>query len=122
MAAVLADLSIRNGRTSGITHPDPDGQESVIRRAYERAGNLDPALTSYFECHGTGTPVGDPLEVEAVGRVFAKARTVERPLLIGSVSLSCMNCRCEMPLKSNELQRSNPTWVTVRQPVALLAS
>ena len=75
----------RNGRTGGITHPDPDGQEKAIRRAYERAGNLDPALTAYVECHGTGTPVGDPLEVEALSRVFAPGRTDAAPLLIGSV-------------------------------------
>ena len=37
-----------NGRTAGITHPDPYGQESAIRRAYERAGSLNPADTSYF--------------------------------------------------------------------------
>lgn len=45
-------------------------------------------MTTYFECHGTGTPVGDPLEVEAVARVFADSKTPERPLLIGSVSSS----------------------------------
>ena len=77
----------RNGRTGGITHPDPSGQERVIRRAYERAGISNFGLTNYFECHGTGTPVGDPLEVEAVGRVFSQGRTASRPLLIGSVSL-----------------------------------
>ena len=81
-------MCCRNGRTGGITHPDPSGQEAVIRRAYERAGGIDPDLTAYFECHGTGTPVGDPLEVEAVGRVFVQNRTAERPLLIGSVSLT----------------------------------
>lgn len=75
-----------NGRTSGISHPDPDGQERAIRSAYKRAGNIDPALTSYFECHGTGTSVGDPLEVEAVGRVFASGKSTDRPLLMGSVS------------------------------------
>lgn len=80
-------MCCRNGRTGGITHPDPDGQEAAITRAYERAGGIDPRLTAYFECHGTGTPVGDPLEVEAIGRVFAQKKTAESPLYIGSVSL-----------------------------------
>ncbi|POS74346.1 polyketide synthase-5 [Diaporthe helianthi] len=74
-----------NGRTGGITHPSPDGQEACIRRAYERAGGLDMSLTGYFECHGTGTPVGDPIEVSALGRIFADGKTAANPLLIGSV-------------------------------------
>ncbi|KAL9085918.1 MAG: hypothetical protein Q9165_007401 [Trypethelium subeluteriae] len=74
-----------NGRTGGITHPSPDGQEACMRRAYERAGGLDMSLTGYFECHGTGTPVGDPIEVSAIGRLFADAKSSSNPLLIGSL-------------------------------------
>ncbi|KAL8635669.1 MAG: hypothetical protein Q9228_006865 [Teloschistes exilis] len=84
--AVIRGTAVNaNGRTGGITHPSPDGQEAVIRRAYERAGGLDPKLTGYFECHGTGTAVGDPLEVNAIGRVFAGMRSSSTPLLIGSI-------------------------------------
>lgn len=75
-----------NGRTGGISHPSPEGQEAVMRRAYESAGNLDLDLTGYFECHGTGTAVGDPLEVSAVGKLFSAGRKHEG-LLIGSVIL-----------------------------------
>ncbi|KAI0817576.1 hypothetical protein GGR55DRAFT_673409 [Xylaria sp. FL0064] len=74
-----------NGRTGGITHPSPEGQEACIRRAYERAGGLDMSLTGYFECHGTGTPVGDPIEVSAIGKVFADTRSSSNPLFIGSI-------------------------------------
>lgn len=56
----------------------------VIRQAYASAG-LDLNQTGYFECHGTGTPVGDPLEVSAIGNVFGNVRTAEDPLLMGSV-------------------------------------
>ena len=56
----------------------------VIRQAYASAG-LDLEQTGYFECHGTGTPVGDPLEVSAIGNVFSDVRTAENPLLMGSV-------------------------------------
>ncbi|KAI0003422.1 putative polyketide synthase [Xylariaceae sp. FL0662B] len=73
-----------NGKTGGISHPSPEGQEAVIRQAYKAAGDLDPDLTGYFECHGTGTPVGDPIEVAALGNVFASGRQDE-PLLIGSI-------------------------------------
>lgn len=45
-----------NGRTGGITHPSREGQEAVIRQAYQNA-QLPLYDTAYFECHGTGTPV-----------------------------------------------------------------
>ena len=75
----------RNGKTGGITRPSSEGQEAVIRQAYQRSG-VNPALTGYVECHGTGTPVGDPLEISAIGCVFAEGRSKTDPLLVGSVS------------------------------------
>ncbi|KAK2749193.1 Type I Iterative PKS [Myotisia sp. PD_48] len=70
----------------GITHPNLDGQERVIRHAYKRGGDLDPRLTGYFEVHGTGTPIGDPLEVHAVSKAMNDKRLPgEAPLLIGAV-------------------------------------
>ncbi|CAJ2505661.1 Uu.00g130550.m01.CDS01 [Anthostomella pinea] len=71
-----------NGSTPGITQPSVDLQEAVIRKAYSNAG-LDFADTDYIECHGTGTPVGDPIEVEAIGRCFS--RQGGTPLMIGGV-------------------------------------
>ncbi|KAH7304199.1 hypothetical protein B0I35DRAFT_454850 [Stachybotrys elegans] len=96
--AVLEGLPIRamirgtavnaNGRTGGITRPSASGQVDVIHKAYENAGNLPLADTHVFECHGTGTPVGDPLEVAAVGNVFASSRKSASPqdrMLVGSI-------------------------------------
>ncbi|KAK4694496.1 hypothetical protein P7C71_g3102, partial [Lecanoromycetidae sp. Uapishka_2] len=71
-----------NGKTRGISAPSADAQEAVIRRAYQKAG-ISPSETAYLECHGTGTPAGDPIEVEAISRVFQ--RKSDNPLLIGSV-------------------------------------
>ena len=69
----------------GITHPNRDGQADVISHAYKRGGNLDPRLTGYFECHGTGTAVGDPLEVHAVSMSMNKDREPgDDPLWIGA--------------------------------------
>ena len=70
----------------GITHPSVRGQERVMRAAYARA-NLDPSRTAYLECHGTGTPVGDPIEVKAVSNAMNDTRSSQDPLLIGSVYL-----------------------------------
>lgn len=57
--AVIRGTAINaNGKTQGITLPSAVAQEAVIRKAYAKAG-LDLTDTSYVECHGTGTPVGD---------------------------------------------------------------
>ena len=72
-----------NGRSAGISLPSADGQEKVIRKALAKAG-LHPDSISYVECHGTGTKVGDAIEVEGLARVFQ--RTCQgAPLLIGAV-------------------------------------
>ncbi|KAK7738594.1 Type I Iterative PKS [Diatrype stigma] len=71
-----------SGQTPGISLPSGEMQEVVIRKAYKTAG-LDFTGTDYVECHGTGTPVGDPIEVDAVGRCFSPREGP--PLLIGSV-------------------------------------
>ncbi|RYP78219.1 hypothetical protein DL771_000696 [Monosporascus sp. 5C6A] len=71
-----------NGRTPGITLPSATMQEAVIRRAYQIAG-LRFADTDYVECHGTGTAVGDPLEVDGLASCFTPREG--SPLGIGSV-------------------------------------
>ncbi|GAW17215.1 hypothetical protein ANO14919_066680 [Xylariales sp. No.14919] len=75
-----------NGKVEGmgITHPSVKGQERVVRMAYQKA-NLDPNLTAYAELHGTGTPVGDPIEVRAISRALNDTRPTDKPLLIGAV-------------------------------------
>ncbi|KAI9642576.1 Reducing polyketide synthase boa9 [Ciborinia camelliae] len=72
-----------NGKTSGITQPSAKGHENVMRTAYDFAG-LDHRDTSYFETHGTGTQVGDPIETRGIGNVFIDG-TERQELLIGSV-------------------------------------
>ena len=80
---MVANFTITsNGRTAGMTQPNADLQEAVIRKAYARA-KLDFADTDYVECHGTGTSVGDPIEVAAIARSFSRQGP---PMLIGGVS------------------------------------
>lgn len=69
-----------------MTHPSVEGQVDVIKSAYLRA-NLSPDETSYVECHGTGTPVGDPIEVEAIHKAMGNSTSRRGPVLIGSVCL-----------------------------------
>lgn len=84
--AVIRGTAIgANGHGAGLTHPESEGQAEVIRKAYATAGIHDLSRTGYFECHGTGTPVGDPIETQSVGSVFAPTRDHDNPLLIGAV-------------------------------------
>lgn len=85
-AAIRSSAVNTNGKVPGygITYPNMKGQEKVIRAAYKRAG-LDPDLTAYFECHGTGTLVGDPIEVRAVASAMNDTRLEDKPLIIGAV-------------------------------------
>jgi acyl transferase domain-containing protein len=83
--AVIRSTAVNsNGKSQGINHPSSKGQEAVIREAYAKA-NLKYEDTGYFECHGTGTPVGDPIEVLSAGNVFASSRTPQKPLLLSSI-------------------------------------
>src|SRR5688500_8224591 len=54
-AVILGTASTHNGHTFGISNPDADVQAATIREAYARAGITQFNLTSYLECHGTGT-------------------------------------------------------------------
>ncbi|KAH6646092.1 fatty acid synthase S-acetyltransferase [Truncatella angustata] len=83
-AVIRSSGSNQDGHTPGLTQPSLDAQESLIRHVYEKA-NLDYDSTRYVEAHGTGTPVGDPIEMEAIGKVFRKFRSTEEPLYVGSI-------------------------------------
>jgi len=69
----------------GLAAPSPTSQEAAIRDAYASAGISDFTQTAYFECHGTATKVGDPIEASAIAKVFGRAREVEDPLYVGAV-------------------------------------
>ncbi|KAI6084919.1 hypothetical protein F4821DRAFT_164132 [Hypoxylon rubiginosum] len=83
-AVIRSTSSNQDGHTPGLTQPSPQAQEDLIRQVYKKA-NLPLDVTRYFEAHGTGTPVGDPIEMKAIGRVFRSSRSPEDPLYVGSV-------------------------------------
>ena len=74
----------QDGASPGLTVPNAAAQERVIAAALERAGVL-PSEIDYLEAHGTGTEVGDPIEIDAMASVYGGKRDADRPLLIGSV-------------------------------------
>lgn len=69
-----------DGKTPTLSQPSTDMQEALMRRAYELGGITDFSKTAMVECHGTGTPTGDPIETRAVARVFG-----DKGVYIGSV-------------------------------------
>jgi acyl transferase domain-containing protein/acyl carrier protein len=83
LAVIRGSAINQDGPSSGLTAPNGPAQEALIREALTRSG-LRPADVSYIEAHGTGTQLGDPLEVHALGAVFGD-RDRKRPLAIGSV-------------------------------------
>ena len=83
--AVIQNTAInQDGRTPGITQPSQEAQVDLIRTAYQQVG-ADMKSTRYFEAHGTGTLVGDPIEARAIGKAFASSRTEDDPLYVGAV-------------------------------------
>ena len=71
-----------DGRTNGISLPSQAYQARLLEKLYIEPG-VDLDSLAFMEAHGTGTPVGDPIEATAIGETLAKTR--DQPLLIGSV-------------------------------------
>lgn len=83
--AVVEGSAINNdGRTMGVTTPNPLMQRAVIEAALQRA-ELRPSALSYVEAHGTGTLIGDPIELRALSHVFAEDTSERQFCAIGSV-------------------------------------
>jgi SAM-dependent methyltransferase len=82
IAVIRGSAINQDGASSGLTVPNGRAQQAVIQAALE-AARIDPKQVDYLECHGTGTPLGDPIEVHAAAAVYGSKRA--RPLLIGSV-------------------------------------
>lgn len=84
LATIKGSAVNQNGRSSGFTVPSKSAQQKLIRQALAGA-KVAPAAVDYIEAHGTGTPLGDPIELRALGEVLGHNRPADRPLLVGSV-------------------------------------
>ena len=83
IATIRSSSVNHDGRSSGLTVPNGPSQQALLRDALERA-KLEPADVDYIEAHGTGTSLGDPIEVGAIGSVFGRGERAQ-PLLLGTV-------------------------------------
>lgn len=83
--AVLRATSVnQDGRTSGISAPNSQSQIECIREAMKQA-RLTPNDIEYIEAHGTGTPLGDPIEMMALTQIFGANEAAPQPVYVSSV-------------------------------------
>ena len=85
ISAVIRGSAVNHdGPSSGMTVPNRMAQKQVIQQALKNA-KLESHQISYLDAHGTGTSLGDPIEIEALAEVYGKNRPADRPLIVGSV-------------------------------------
>ena len=84
IAVIKGSAMNQDGRSSSLTAPNGPAQENVIRAALANAG-LTTDDVDWVETHGTATPLGDPIEVQALESVYCKNRSADNPLIISSV-------------------------------------
>jgi acyl transferase domain-containing protein/NADPH:quinone reductase-like Zn-dependent oxidoreductase/NAD(P)-dependent dehydrogenase (short-subunit alcohol dehydrogenase family)/acyl carrier protein len=83
--ALIVETGInQDGKTAGISQPNPEAQEALIREVYRKA-NITGDDISYIEAHGTGTIAGDTAEIKAINNVLSEARNRLDKCPVGSV-------------------------------------
>ncbi|NQX71946.1 polyketide synthase, partial [Paenibacillus alba] len=79
------------GKTNGYTVPNPNAQASILSRAYKESG-INPRTISYIEAHGTGTALGDPIEIAGLNKSFREYTKGNQFCVIGSVKSNIGHC------------------------------
>ncbi|SFJ92820.1 beta-ketoacyl synthase N-terminal-like domain-containing protein, partial [Thermoflavimicrobium dichotomicum] len=83
-AIIKGSAALHGGYTPSLTAPSVSGEENVIVKAWENAG-INPETISYIEAHGTGTKLGDPIEINSLIKAFRRFTNKEHFCAVGSV-------------------------------------
>lgn len=89
---ILGSATNHDGKSNGFTAPNGKAQEAVIKEAIRNAG-IQPTDIDIIELHGTGTKLGDPIEIEALQNVLFKEQR-DNKLLVGSVKSNIGHLEC----------------------------
>ncbi|MCP4214103.1 MAG: aminotransferase class III-fold pyridoxal phosphate-dependent enzyme, partial [bacterium] len=84
LAIIKGSAINQDGASTGLTVPNGISQQEVYRRALEDS-RVSPKSVDYVEAHGSGTPLGDPIEIGSLNEVYGKHHTMDNPLLVGAV-------------------------------------
>lgn len=122
----------QDGSSAGITAPNPEAQLNVLLQAWEEAG-IDPETISYIEAHGTGTQLGDPIEISSIQNAFRSVTDKKHFCAVGSVKTNLGHLaegaglvgliKCILAMKYGEIpaslnfNRPNPKIDFVDSPV-----
>ncbi|HEY8985279.1 MAG TPA: beta-ketoacyl synthase N-terminal-like domain-containing protein, partial [Streptomyces sp.] len=82
--SVILGSAVNHGSGEALTTPSVEAQRTVLRQARQAAGVAATDI-QYVELHGTGTPLGDPIEAAALGAELGTPRPADAPLVVGSV-------------------------------------
>ena len=92
-ANILGTSVMSDGTSASITAPNGSAQKMLLEKALQTS-NLRSSDVDYIESHGTGTALGDPIEVEALAGVFGTSRSQSNPLLAGGVKANIGHLEC----------------------------
>ncbi|VAW80207.1 Polyketide synthase modules and related proteins [hydrothermal vent metagenome] len=83
VAVIRGSAVNQDGPSGGLTVPNGPSQKRMFNQVLASSG-VDPAQIGYIEAHGTGTSLGDPIEIESLGDIFKQSHSKESPLYVGS--------------------------------------
>ncbi len=84
LAVIKGSATNQDGASNGITAPNGMAQRALMQQALQ-AANVKASDISLLEAHGTGTPLGDPVEFESIAEIYSQERDKDKPLVISSV-------------------------------------